>query len=159
MPQGYGASHPSAGDRAISKADGKRPGTTSAGHLDAQGPQRPASLPPPGATTGATTGVLALAHFPPCPAVSRLPETSFPNSPSAPALLSPTARCEGPRKAALTARQRPTALDGARGPHDRLRHDSVPDDGLALPDTSPRLPLTTCHPHTGLTRTCTHAHP
>lgn len=97
----------------------------------------------------------------PFPAVSSRLTTAgdqLPKQPSAPALLSPTARCEGPRKAALTARQRPTALDGARGPHDRLRHDSAPDDGLALSDTSPRLPLTTCHPHTGLTRTCTHTH-
>lgn len=112
-------------------------------------PRRPASLrrSPPGAPTvldprpfltvastspGPQESTSLKSLFPRltamCPAVNRLPETTFPNSPSTP----PLQAARVPQKPALTTRQRPAALDRAQGPHDHLSHDSVPDDGLAL---------------------------
>lgn len=151
----------------------RRPGPTAAALAPPHGARPPCAAAPPGAptvldprpfltvasTSPGPQGSTSLKSLFPrltamCPAVNRLPETTFPNSPSAP----PLQAARVPQKPALATRQRPAALDRAQGPHDHLSHDSVPDDGLALSDTSLRPPPTACHPCTACTRTCTQTH-
>lgn len=93
----------------------RRPGPTAAALALPHGARPPCAAAPPGAptvldprpfltvasTSPGPQGSTSLKSLFPrltamCPAVNRLPETTFPNSPSAPALVSPTAGCEGP---------------------------------------------------------------